>query len=551
MDPKNGYCPETKTYQSLRPSVPLPPLTEPLSIIQYTLSLLNSPTTGINLTTTTFLIDATTGHRLSYTDFLNQTQNLASSLQSRFPSLSTNDVAFILSPTSIHIPILYFALLSLGIVVSPANPLSSTSELTHMTQLCKPLIAFATSSTVPKLTSSLFPLGIILLDSPEFVTMIQSKVSNPISYPIVNQSNSAAILYSSGTTGKVKGVELTHRNLIALTSGLYHNSFSNAEDEGVEKEQQVSFMTLPLFHVFGFFMLIRVAGIGETTVLMERFDFGKMLEAVEKYRVTYMPVSPPLVVAMAKSDLALKYDLSSLKFLACGGAPLGKEVAERFNSRFPDVEIVQGYGLTETTGGATGMNGPVEADRYGSAGRLAVNVEAKIVDPDSGETLPPGQRGELWLRGPTIMKGYVGDKQATSATLDPEGWLKTGDLCYFDADGFLYVVDRLKELIKYKAYQVPPAELEHLLQSIPDVADAAVIPYPDEEAGQIPMAYIVRRPGSTISESQIIDVIAKQVAPYKKIRRVAFINAIPKSPAGKILRRELVNHATNGASARL
>ncbi|KAJ8554001.1 hypothetical protein K7X08_024679 [Anisodus acutangulus] len=551
MDPKNGYCPETKTYQSLRPSVPLPPLTEPLSIIQYTLSLLNSPTTGINLTTTTFLIDATTGHRLSYTDFLNQTQNLASSLQSRFPSLSPNDVAFILSPTSIHIPILYFALLSLGIVVSPVNPLSSTSELTHMTQLCKPLIAFATSSTVPKLTSSLFPLGIILLDSPEFVTMIQSKVSNPISYPIINQSNSAAILYSSGTTGKVKGVELTHRNLIALTSGLYHNNFSNAEDEGVEKEQQVSFMTLPLFHVFGFFMLIRVAGIGETTVLMERFDFGKMLEAVEKYRVTYMPVSPPLVVAMAKSDLALKYDLSSLKFLACGGAPLGKEVAERFNSRFPDVEIVQGYGLTETTGGATGMNGPEEADRYGSAGRLSVNVEAKIVDPDSGETLPPGQRGELWLRGPTIMKGYVGDKQATSATLDPEGWLKTGDLCYFDADGFLYVVDRLKELIKYKAYQVPPAELEHLLQSIPDVADAAVIPYPDEEAGQIPMAYIVRRPGSTISESQIIAVIAKQVAPYKKIRRVAFINAIPKSPAGKILRRELVNHATSGASARL
>lgn len=421
-----------------------------------------------------------------------------------------------------------------------------------MTQLCKPMIAFATKPTASKLPSS-FPLGTILLDSPEFVSMIQTPVSNPIAYPIIHQSDSAAILYSSGTTGKVKGVELTHRNLIALMASLYYNKYDNAINEGenTEVEQHVSFMTLPLFHVFGFFMLIRLAGMGETTVITERFDFEKMLAAVEKYRVTYMPVSPPLVVAMAKSDLALKYDLSSLELLACGGAPLGKEVAERFKSRFPNVAILQGYGLTETTGGTTGMSGPEESDQYGSAGRLAVNVEAKIVDPDSGEALPPGQRGELWLRGPTIMKGYVGDKQATSATFGPEGWLKTGDLCYFDADGFLYVVDRLKELIKYKAYQVPPAELEHLLQSIPDVADAAVIPYPDEEAGQIPMAYVVRRPESTISESQIIDAIAKQVSPYKKIRRVAFINAIPKSPAGKILRRELVNHATNGASARL
>nr|XP_009609463.2 4-coumarate--CoA ligase-like 9 [Nicotiana tomentosiformis] len=217
----------------------------------------------------------------------------------------------------------------------------------------------------------------------------------------------------------------------------------------------------------------------------------------------------------------------------------------------PDVGCRWGYGLTESTGAGTGMIRPEETDRYGSAGRLADNLEAKIVDPDSGEALPPGKHGELWIRGPTIMKGYVGDKQETSATLKSDGWLKTGDLCYFDSDGFLFIVDRLKELIKYKAYQVPPAELEQLLQSIPEIADAAVIPYPDEEAGQIPMAYVVRKPGSTISESQIVDSIAKQVAPYKKIRRVAFINSIPRSPAGKILRRELIDQAISGASARL
>ncbi|XP_021980737.1 4-coumarate--CoA ligase-like 9 [Helianthus annuus] len=157
----------------------------------------------------------------------------------------------------------------------------------------------------------------------------------------------------------------------------------------------------------------------------------------------------------------------------------------------------------------------------------------------------------IFIRGPMIMKGYVRDKEATAATMESEGWLKTGDLCYFDYDGFLFIVDRLKELIKYKAYQVPPAELERYLQSIPDVVDAAVIPYPDEEAGQIPMAYVVRKPGSKICEAQIMEIIAKQVSPYKKIRKVAFINAIPKTPAGKILRRELVKHALSGASSKL
>ncbi|KAM0979355.1 hypothetical protein ACFX13_015503 [Malus domestica] len=178
-------------------------------------------------------------------------------------------------------------------------------------------------------------------------------------------------------------------------------------------------------------------------------------------------------------------------------------------------------------------------------------MKTKIVDPETGEALPPGKRGELWLRGPTIMKGYVGDDKATAETLDEDGWLKSGDLCYFDDEGFLYIVDRLKELIKYKAYQVPPAELEHILQSHPDVVDAAVIPYPDEDAWQIPMAYVVRKPGSNITEGQVMDFVAKQVAPYKKIRRVAFINSIPKSPSGKILRRELVTHALSTGSSKL
>nr|XP_009619140.1 4-coumarate--CoA ligase-like 9 [Nicotiana tomentosiformis]XP_016507266.1 PREDICTED: 4-coumarate--CoA ligase-like 9 [Nicotiana tabacum] len=336
IDPKNGYSTHTKTFHSLRSSLPLPPLSQPISIIQYTLSLLNSTTTA----TTTFLIDSTTGRSLSYSEFLHKTQSLASSLKIQFPSLSKNDVAFILSPPSLHVPVLYFALLSLGIVVSPANPLSSSTELTHMIQLSKPTIAFTTSSNSHKLIPS-FPLRTILIDSPKFLSMLEHPIATPMSNfnSIVHQTDSAAILYSSGTTGRVKGVELTHRNLIALTAGLYNNKFSSDESENAE--QDVAILTLPLFHVFGFFILIRLAAMGETAVIMERFDFEKMLAAVEKYKVTYMPVSPPLVVAMAKSELVLKYDLTSLKLVACGGAPLGKEVAERFKARFSNVEIVQ------------------------------------------------------------------------------------------------------------------------------------------------------------------------------------------------------------------
>ncbi|CAN1267960.1 4-coumarate--CoA ligase-like 9 [Linum perenne] len=422
--------------------------------------------------------------------------------------------------------------------------MSSPSELTHQIQLTQPKLAFATSQTASKLPSHLLPLGTILIDSPQFQSLLtEPEVPGPqFQPPPVRQSDTAAILYSSGTTGKVKGVRLSHRSVIALTSGFYHNR---------REFEPVSLMTVPLFHVFGFFMLVKAIAIGETVVLMQRFDFEGMLRAVEKYRVTYMPVSPPIIVGMLKSELTKKYDLSSLFVLGCGGAPLGKDVAEKFMEKFPNVDIIQGYGLTESGGGGTRMINAEESKHYGSAGRISENLEAKVVDPETGEALGPEQRGEIWLRGPVIMQGYVGNDKETAETLDSEGWLKTGDLGYFNKEGYLYIVDRLKELIKYKAYQVPPVELEQLLQSNPKIADAAVIPYPDEDAGQIPMAFVVRKPGLNLTEAEVMEFVAKQVAPYKKVRRVAFVNSIPKSPAGKILRRELVSIAVSAPASKL
>ncbi|KAK8946435.1 4-coumarate--CoA ligase-like 5 [Platanthera zijinensis] len=531
IDPRSGYCNTTKTFHSLLPGVPLPPESLPISVTSFALFSIPSP-----LPTNPAFIDASSGRSLSFSDFISQVKFLSAALRSRL-RLSHGDAVVVLSPPRLEIPVLYFALISFGAIPCPSNPLSTPSELSHQIHLTRPKIAFTVSAAATNLPDS---LPTVLIDSPRFQSLLKSP-SPSLPQTVVKQSDPAAILYSSGTTGRVKGVVLTHRNFISLLSVLRANH--------IERDTPaVSLFTIPVFHVFGFYMLLREVALGGTAVLMERFNFSSALKAVERYRVTFMPVSPPLILAILKSDEAARRDLSSLELLASGGAPLGHEVAELFRARFSNIKIIQGYGLTETSGGVTS---PEETDVLGSVGRLSANLEARIVDPVSWERLPPGRRGELWLHGPTIMQGYIGDEESTTSTLNSKGWMKTGDMCYFNEDGFLFVVDRLKELIKYKAYQVPPAELERILNSHPEIMDAAVIPYPDEEAGEIPMAFIVRMPGSTLTAAAVQEFVAKQVAPYKKIRRVEFTDAIPKSAAGKILRRELVDRAVSYPKSKL
>ncbi|THG20293.1 hypothetical protein TEA_017252 [Camellia sinensis var. sinensis] len=261
----------------------------------------------------------------------------------------------------------------------------------------------------------------------------------------VSQSDIAAITYSSGTTGEVKRVMLTHQNLIAAVESYYV--------QRVEERDSAP-----------------------TVVVMERFDLRKMMRVVEEFRVTNAAAALPMVVVMAKEDAAEGYDLRSLKGVWCGGSLLAKAVIAAFKARFPFVRLLQGYGLTESTGTVFRTVTPKECERWGSVGRLLGNCQAEIVDPHTGIALPPCNRGELWIRGPMVMKGYVGNKEATSVTLLADGRLRTGDLCYIDNEGFLFIVDRLKELIKYRGYQVPPAELEQLLQSHPEIVDAAVVP---------------------------------------------------------------------------
>lgn len=328
VDPESGYCPETKTFQSLRPFVHLPPETIPLSAASFTLSLQSTLEFPAK---TAALINSSTGHRLSYSEFAFRVQTLAAHLQNSL-GLSRKDTAFILAPNSINIPILYFSLLSLGIVISPANPLSTESEISRQINLSKPTVAFATSATSHKLPK--LKHGTILMDTPEFESTTTIPVCQLSQAVEVNQSDVAAVLYSSGTTGQVKGVMLTHRNLIAIVANYY-------AQRPQRSSPAVMLYTVPYFHVFGFFYSLKSVALNETVVLLEKFDLRNMLKAVDEFRVTHVAVAPPVVVAMVKGDVTNGYDLSSLEAVGSGGASLGKNVIASFKQKFPRVVLFQ------------------------------------------------------------------------------------------------------------------------------------------------------------------------------------------------------------------
>jgi acyl-CoA synthetase (AMP-forming)/AMP-acid ligase II len=337
---------------------------------------------------------------------------------------------------------------------------------------------------------------------------------------------------SSGTTGFAKVVQLTHRNLVANVL---------QSDAVIDiRETDVMIGVLPFFHIYGLTVLMNLALFkGATVVTMPRFDLDEFLTLMQEHRVTFACLVPPIVLALAKHPAVDKVDLSALEHVLTGAAPLDATIARAAADRL-GCSVLQGYGLTETSPVMSAPTRDPERARPESTGLILPNTEIQVRDIETGDALGPGSDGEILIRGPQVMAGYLDDPEANAITLEPDGWLHTGDIGHADDDGYLYVVDRLKELIKYRGFQVPPAELEALLVQHPAVMDAAVIPAPDPAAGEIPKAFVVRAPGMDVTGGELMSFVSERVPTYKKVRRVEFVDEVPRSLSGKILRRVLV-----------
>jgi 4-coumarate--CoA ligase len=481
------------------------------------------------------LIDGPTGRVLTYAELDRQVRELAGGLRAR--GLETGDVVALMAPNSPEYAVIFHAVAFAGLVITTINPTYTADEVHHQFHDAGAKLAITVSGILPVVQTAARDTGVatiaLLDDVPpdaDGVVSFASLFGEPLAEQVPVDLDAVVVLpYSSGTTGLSKGVMLTHRNLVANVEQVRTGGQFRADD--------VVMGCLPFFHIYGMQVIMNTAlAAGGTVVTMPRFDLVQFLELHQKHGITYSFVAPPIVVALAKHPVVDQYDLSHVKYMMSGAAPLSAEVGEEAAARLK-CEVVQGYGMTELSP-VSHMTPP---GRYkpGSVGVTASNTETAIVDPATGEFLGLDVDGEVWVRGPGVMKGYLNNPEATAATIDADGWLHTGDVGHIDADGHLYVVDRIKELIKYKGFQVPPAELEALLLTHPAVADAAVIGAPDDEAGEIPSAFVVLKPDTNASEDDITAFVASQVAHYKQVRKLTFVDAIPKSPSGKILRRIL------------
>jgi acyl-CoA synthetase (AMP-forming)/AMP-acid ligase II len=478
------------------------------------------------------LIDGPSGRLLTYRDLARGIQLLAGGLGAR--GFGRGDVFALLCPNVPEFALAFHGALSAGGAVTTINPLVTSDELSRQLRssrarflLAHPstlevALAGASSSTVEEV----FVLGEERAATP-LASLLAKEAAGP--GPPVDPGDLAVLPYSSGTTGWPKGVMLTHSNLVANLCQVeaVHHLASHDTVVGV----------LPFFHIYGMTVVMNLAlRRGATIVTMPRFELEAFLRLLESYGVTRAHLVPPIILALARHPLVDDHDLSCLRSIMSGAAPLAPDRARACADRLGCI-VNQGYGLTEASP-VTHMTPDAGPNKLGSIGPPLPNTTCRIV-ASNGEDVDADTTGEIWIKGPQVMRGYLDDPAATRAALGDDGWLRSGDVGYADEDGYFYVVDRLKELIKYKGYQVAPAELEAVLLTHPAVADAAVVASPDEEAGEVPKAFVVASGDADADE--IASFVAARVAPYKKVRGVEFVERIPRSPSGKILRRHLID----------
>jgi acyl-CoA synthetase (AMP-forming)/AMP-acid ligase II len=453
-----------------------------------------------------------------------------------------SDVVALCSPNSPEFAIVFHAVARLGATLTPMNPANTPRELAHQLTDANAKLLVSTAALADKARAAIDELSraitLITTDQAPGAQSLASIALNADPPPVAIDPDTDVVVlpYSSGTTGLPKGVMLTHRNLVA----------NLVQTDAVERRDLGALVgVLPFFHIYGMVVILNFGLMrGATIVTLPRFELEPFLKVLQDWPIALAHIVPPIAVALAKHPAVDQYNLRHVETMFCGAAPLGAALADAVRQRL-NITIKQGYGMTEASP-VTHYADYLSPQRVGTVGRLVPLTECRIVDVESARDSAAGQPGEVWIRGPQVMKGYLNNAEATARTLDREGWLRTGDIGVVDDEGYLTIVDRLKELIKVKGYQVAPAELEALLLKHPRIADVAVIPVTDDECGEVPKAIVVSRGDLTADE--VIAFVHAQVAHYKRVRHVGFIDAIPKSASGKILRRVLVERERGAVS---
>ncbi|MGW1542884.1 4-coumarate--CoA ligase family protein [Streptomyces sp. NPDC002309] len=490
------------------------------------------------------LVDGTDGTTLTYEQVDRFHRRIAAALAEA--GVRKGDVLALHSPNTIAFPTAFYAATRAGAAVTTVHPLATADEFAKQLRdsaarwivTVSPLLE--TARRAAELAGGV--REIFVCDSApghrSLIDMLASTAPEP-GVAIDPTEDVAALPYSSGTTGVPKGVMLTHRQ-IATNLAQLHPAISAGPGDRI-------LAVLPFFHIYGLTALMNAPlRVGATVVVLPRFDLEQFLAAIQNHRITGLYVAPPIVLALAKHPAVAQYDLSSLKYVISAAAPLDARLAAACSQRLGLPPVGQAYGMTELSPGTHVVPLDAMADAPpGTVGRLIAGTEMRIVSlDDPGKDLDPGDPGEILIRGPQVMKGYLGRPDDTAAMIDTDGWLHTGDVGHVDADGWLFVVDRVKELIKYKGFQVAPAELEALLLTHPGIADAAVIGVYDDDGNEIPRAYVVRQPTAPdLTENEVMLHVAERVAPYKRVRQVSFIVGVPRAASGKILRRQLRENA--------
>ena len=490
----------------------------------------------------TAIVDGPTGDETTYGALKKQIELLAGALAAR--QIGIGDVVALHAPNVPAFATVFHGILRSGATATTVNALYGAEEIETQLRDSGAKTIFTVSPLAPQALTAAEAVGIapdriIVLDGLDGHPDLRDLLTEGAAAPDVSfdpATHVAVMPYSSGTTGVPKGVMLSHTNLVANVSQVRAVLDVEADD--------VVLALLPFTHIYGMTVLLNIAVKKRAKlVTMPKFDLTEFLRIIQDEKCTYLFIAPPIAVALAKHPLVDSYDLSSVRAILSGAAPidtnLAGAVATRLNTR-----VRQGYGMSEASP-VTHVLPPDKGDLpLGSIGYPIANSEVKLVSVETGDeiVLPASgvsEPGELWIKGPNIMLGYLGKAEATAETVDVDGFLHTGDIATVDAGGAFYIVDRLKELIKYKGYQVAPAELEALLLTHPDITDAAVVGAPDADDQEIPKAFVVRREGAELDEEGVMSFVAEHVAPHKKVRAVAFIEVVPKSASGKILRKDL------------